>query len=267
MRSQGFFYRCWLLLAMLLFTCQVQASLSVKPAFLHMDLTKRNPSGVFTIANLSDEEQVYRARAMHFIVTESGTLMPADENEFSLAHWIKFNPKEFTLPPKSSRKVRFSVVNRTLSEPREYWGAIEFTPLKYTIMNSEDAYGHKMQVKVLSRILVPIYGLNDGINFSGSALNLRGINSNDMLQLSALIDNDGDGVLRLQGLWQVFRQGESEPLQHVDVKSFIVLPKLKRQMRAQLEQPLPPGNYELELLLTESRSKVDVSNRASFTIE
>ena len=267
MNVKGWCNRALLLCSLLLVACPGQASLSVKPAYLHIDLTQRNPSGVFTIANLSDEEQVYRARAMHFIVTETGTLLPADENDFSLAPWIKFNPKEFTLPAKSSRKVRFSIVNRSLTEPREYWGAIEFTPLAYATMNAEDAYGHQMQVKVLSRILVPIYGLNDGIRFAGAVSHLAGANSGNTLSLSGLIENSGDGVLRLQGKWQVFRKGEAEPLQEMVVKNFVVLPKLKRQIQAQLDAPLAPGNYQLKLLLDESRSHVGVSGQDYFTIE
>ncbi len=267
MKGYRFVRYCVAVLSMLVWMAQAQASLSVKPAFLHIDLTKRNPSGVFTIANLSDQEQTYRARAMHFMVTETGTLLPAEEDEFSLAKWIKFNPKEFTLPAKSSRKVRFSIINRNLKEPREYWGAIEFTPLAYETMKAEDEYGHELQVKVLSRILVPIYGLNEGIQFSGKIHNLNGANGNEAFHLSGVVDNDGDGVLRLQGQWQVFRKGEAEPIQNSEVMNFVVLPKLKRQIRAQLEQALDPGDYELELLLTESRSNVSVNNRADLIIE
>ena len=82
---------------------KVFASLSVSPAFLHIDLSKNNPSGTFTVSNLSNVEQTYRARSMHFEISKSGSIMPIEPNQFALEKFIKFNPKEFTLPAKSKR--------------------------------------------------------------------------------------------------------------------------------------------------------------------
>jgi len=246
---------------------KVNASLSISPAFLHIDLSKNNPSGTFTVSNLSNIEQTYRARSMHFEISNTGSILPIEPNQFSLANAIKFNPKEFTLPAKSKRKIRFTIINRNLREAKEYWGAIEFTPLKNFSMKAQDQAGHSMNVTVISRILVPIYGMGKKVKFKGTAEALMGVNDNNSLSLTGQVSNTGDGVLRLSGDWSIYKKGSKELLYSILVNKFVVLPQSKRQIKAKLDNKLDHGEYDIVLDLTEQRSDEQVMNHGVFTVE
>jgi|TARA_B110000908_G_scaffold172591_1_gene241081 hypothetical protein len=246
---------------------KTNASLSISPAFLHIDLSKTNPSGTFTVTNLSNIDQTYRARSMHFEISTSGSIVPIEPDEFSLAKAIKFNPKEFTLPAKSKRKIRFTIINRNLRDAKEYWGAIEFTPLKTFSMKAQDREGHSMNVTVISRILVPIYGMGKEVEFKGTVASLMGVKINDAVSLTGQVSNEGDGVLRLSGGWSIYQKGMKELLYSVPVKKFVVLPQSKRNIKALLDNKLNHGEYDIILDLTEQRSDERVMNRGVFSIE
>lgn len=255
------------ILCFILVSLNTDASLSISPANLHIDLSKNNPSGTFTVSNLSNVPQTYRARSMHFEISSTGSIVPIKPDQFSLAESIKFNPKEFTLPPKSTRKIRFTIISRNLKEPKEYWGAIEFTPLKNFSMKAQDKEGHMMNVTVISRILVPIYGMGKSVKFKGNIGSLMGVNINDDLSLAGQISNTGDGVLRLSGDWSIYKKGMKELLYTVPVNKFVVLPNSKRKINALIDNKLTPGEYKIVLDLTEKRSGEKVMNQGVFTIE
>ena len=255
------------ILCFMLMPLNTHASLSISPAYLHIDLSKNNPSGTFTVSNLSNVDQTYRARSMHFEISSTGSIVPIEPDQFSLAKAIKFNPKEFTLPPKSKRKIRFTIINRNLKDPKEYWGAIEFTPLKNFSMKAQDKEGHSMNVTVISRILVPIYGMGESVKFKGNVESLTGVKINDDLSLTGQISNTGDGVLRLSGNWSIYKKGMNELLYSIPVKKFVVLPQSNRNIKALLEENLNAGEYKIVLDLSEQRSGEQVNNQFFFTLE
>lgn len=235
----------------LLWTPPALASLGARPAYLFLDLSKGNPSGTFTISNLGNEKQTYRARAIHFELKENGSILPVKPDDYSLAKWIKFNPKEFTLPPKSSRIVRFTIVRdgRKLKQ-REYWGAIEFTPLSGASFSSAaDEKGRVMEFKVITALLIPIYGEMPGIVYGGRISDISAEQSKKTLQLSAMVENTGDGGLRTSGSWQIFAKGTGNLIKNIPVTPFLVLPKQRRHFTTNLEEHLPSGGYTVTLSL------------------
>jgi hypothetical protein len=257
-----------LLCATLLLTpIMAQANLGARPAYLFVNLEKQNPSGTFTISNLSDEEQTYRARAIHFEIQENGSIFPVAPDEYSLADWIKFNPKEFTLPPKSSRAVRFTIVrNIQKLKAREYWGAIEFTPLTGSNFSKEDGNGHTMEFKVITALLIPIYGEMPDISYNGQIKNITADQSKGRLRLSAMIKNSGEGGLRANGSWQIFEKGTGALVKQIPTSSFLVLPQQKRNLETYIDELLPIGNYTVTLLLKYEGDKT-LSGQGDVTLQ
>lgn len=256
-----------LLVSFLLFhSTIVSANLGARPAYVYVDLDKRNPSGTFTITNMSDKKQVYRAKATHFVVKPNGSVFPQAVDEYSLAKWIKFNPKEFSLPPKSSREVRFTIIRKKNIEQREYWGAIQFVPLQGTKYTQNDGEGREVSVQMLTNLLIPIYGSMDGTVHTGAIDKLSGEFIDDRLSLSATINNTGEGGLRLQGEWTVLEKTSGKEVLTQAISPFLVLPKQKRNLTILSADKIIPGNYIFRVQLTERDFDVLLSGQEEIEV-
>lgn len=236
-------------------TTHVFASIGARPAYVYVSLDKRNPSGTFTITNISDTKQVYRARTTHFMLNENGTALPVKPDKYSLANWIKFNPKEFTLPPKASRKIRFSIVNKHKLEPHEYWGAIEFTPLKGVIRNQKGKDGRNVGVELVTQLVIPIYGLKSGTSYHAEITDVLQYKKEKNNRLKATVHNLGEGGLRVSGAWQIYDKKTAKLVLTKPVGAFLVLPKQKRITEMLIKEALPPGEYSIMLQLKQNKPK------------
>lgn len=228
-----------------------RADLAAQPAFVFVKLDKRNPSGRFVLSNTGSTAQTFRARATHFLLTEDGSIMPVKPDEYSLAEWIKFNPKEFTLPPKSSRVIRFTVVqNGRNLRPHEYWGAIQFTPLTgATYTSKPDKSGRTVSVKVITDVLIPIYGEMHETVYGGRISDITAGQSKKELTMAAMIANTGGGGLRLSGDWKIYDAGTGDLVKTIPVKFLLILPKQKRHLKTTVADHLPAGKYSIMLSL------------------
>jgi hypothetical protein len=90
----------------------VWANIGIKPAFVEVTMDKGRPAGSFFVANLGEKEERFRINAVHFTYSETGVLRRSQKGDHSLAPWIFFNPRELTLPPKTSREPPVAVVAR-----------------------------------------------------------------------------------------------------------------------------------------------------------
>lgn len=245
-----------LLLLVLIQPFSAYAGLGARPAYLFVNLEKHNPSGTFTVTNVGNKSQTFRANAVHFAITEKGAVEPVKPDGYSLAKWIKFNPKEFTLTPHSSREIRYSIIRRHKLKPREYWGAIEFMPLKgqkYT--GKTDASGHKMSFQVLTALLIPIFGQTTGITYSGSVSDITAKDIKQKTGYTALVVNKGSGVLRLQGNLEILDKKTGANISTAKVGIFNVLPEQKRRIKIFGSDKLAKGLYTAIIRLKQSGPK------------
>ena len=244
-----------------------EAALVIEPALIKLELSQNRSSGAFTIRNTGDKEERYRAKAVHFILTPEGGLKEIGPDEHSLAPWVKFNPKEFVLPPKTSRVVRFSVLPEGKVRSREYWGAIEFMPLKGAKVVSQSDKGQSFDIEVLSVVLVPIYGYVEGTNYSGALKEIGFKKEKEKAYVYSTFLNTGDGVLRLSGACQVTDSAGSV-VDEIEMKSVVVFTGSERNEKALLKKSLPPGRYHARITLksTDPHSKVELSGEAEINL-
>lgn len=240
-----------LLVGCVFWPLRASADLGAQPGYIFVNLSKGNPSGRFIISNTGNEKQTFRARAMHFVLSKNGSIMPAKPDDYSLAEWIKFNPKEFTLQPKSSRIIRFTVVRDTSRLRRhEYWGAIEFRPLKGASFKSKtDKKGRRVEFKVISVLLIPIYGEMDGTVYGGRISHITAKQSKKHLTLAAVIDNTGGGILRATGSWEISSIKTGDLVKDIPVELVTVFPKGVRDFKTTVPDQIPAGRYSIKLLL------------------
>lgn len=182
---------------------QSEAALSIHPAYVELELNRGRPSEVITVTNLTDQEARYRAQILHFLYTEEGSVRQVPPDEHSLAEWTKLNPREFTLPPNGSRKIRLSIIPPKNLAPGEYWAAIEFEPLQGTITEAEDAEGRKVRLQVISSILVPIVGQVGDLRYDFDLKNLEAWKTESGIEIVAHLVNTGNARVALKGTYEI----------------------------------------------------------------
>jgi len=242
------------------------ATLAIQPAYINLTLTQKRVSGVFFIKNVGDTEERYRATAVHFVVGLKGGLQILPPDDYSLSKWIKFNPKEFVLPPKSSRMVRYSVIPQGKIKPREYWGAIEFRPLKGAKIVSKDKDGNSIGLEVLNVVLVPIYGLVAGTQFTGELTQVTAVQDKDAVHLTCTINNTGEGVLRFGGTYQI-TDPAGKLVKEDKIKLLVVFPKTQRIHEISIKDKLPSGKYKVQVKLQNANTNLELSGAANFDYE
>ena len=179
------------------------ADLSISPALLEVNLDKGRPAGQFIISNLGDEEERFRIGAMHFTLSHTGSVSRAEPDEHSLAPWIKFNPTEFTIPPRTQQAVRYVITPPQKLKTGEYWGAMELESLKTAKATSTDSDGREYQIEVVPSILVPIFGSVGSIRFRGNVKEVQIIPKEDKKMIVVKVENTGDGRLRVEGMYEI----------------------------------------------------------------
>lgn len=243
-----------------------QAAIVIDPALIKVPLTQKRISGVFYIKNVSDEEERYRATAVHFTVKDKGALSVIPPDEYSLAKWIKFNPTEFVLPPKTSRMVRYSIIPQGKLKDREYWGAIQFVPLKGKKFQTGNMDGQSMGVEVMTVILVPIYGMVKGTKFAGELKNVETKQEKEYIDLHSSVINKGEGILRLSGTCQVVNSA-GKVAKEIPLKRLVVFTKTERPFQARIQEKLPPDKYTVKVKLYNDDKSVVLANETTLVYE
>ncbi len=220
--------------------------IAVKPANVTLDLNKGRPSGQFVISNTGDTEERYRVRSTHFGYTLNGQLQLISPNHQSLATWVKFNPKEFTLPPNSKRVVRFVVLPRGKLTDGEFWGAMELESLNTDMITDTDQEGRKVSIKVVPSVLVPIFGRSGKINHKGMIDDIELKRIPDGSAISAQLTNTGLGRLFVRGHYSVINEDNVEVMSG-SMPRGLVLSGLSRRFESLSERELPSGRYQLRI--------------------
>ncbi len=245
---------------------KAEAALVIEPALIKQRLTQKRSSGSFYIRNVGDQEERYRATAVHFIVGEKGNLQVIQPDDHSLAKWIKFNPTEFVLPPKSSRMVRYSIIPQGKLKEREYWCAIQFMPLKGQKVTSKDNAGRDFSLEVMSIALVPIYGTVEGTKFSGQLTSVEVKQEKDKIEIFFLVKNTNEGILRLSGVCQIV-DSNGKMVKEVVLKRVVVFPQKDRLTDLDVQENLVSGKYTVRIILYSKEEKVSLTREASFIYE
>lgn len=245
-----------------------KAALIIEPALIQIDLTQKRSSGTFVIKNTGDKEERYRAKAVHYIFTPEGAIKRVAPDEYSLAEWIKFNPKEFTLPPKSSKAVRYSVIPQGKLKTHEYWCAIEFVPLEHAQYKTSDDKGRTFNIAIVSVIMVPIHGLMEGVQYSGEIKRIYVEKSKKGdLYLHCAVANTGGGALGFQGTYTITDSSGNKVVDQAPF-SVEVYPGSERISKTKINTELASGKYSVQINLTSnsSRANISLSDESEFTI-
>ena len=180
------------------------SGIGIKPAYVEVNMDDRRPAGRFIITNAGDEQERYRVNAIHFTYSPMGGLTQSPTGQFSLAPWIRFNPKEIVLPPKTQVAVRFAVVPRGKLQQGEYWAAMELESLNVTIATSKNEETQRsVKLKTISTIMVPIFGIVGDVEYAGVIESMDFTAHEDKVYVKALVAATGNGRIGAKGMYEI----------------------------------------------------------------
>ncbi|MBU1071741.1 DUF916 domain-containing protein, partial [bacterium] len=243
-----------LALCLLILSTPAAASLSVQPAFVELDLSKGRPAKVVTVTNVSDQELRYRAETVHFVYTAGGSFETVEPDAQSMASWIKFNPREFTLAAGESRSIRLTVVAPKNLDDGEYWAALRFEPLVGLVSKSEVTDGKSVAIEVRTNILVPIVGRKGDLVFQCSLTDLKAWRSDQGFAVVASVANTGNGRARVVGTCEVL-DADGNPVADGPLGEDTILAGGERRFERLLAGDYPPGAYTVRVRCTSKNFK------------
>jgi len=240
------------------------AGISISPAVISVDLDKQaRPAGEFVIRNTGDTTERYRIMASHFEIGRGGELNKVEPNENSLANWIKFNPREFTLPPKSRRSIRFVVIPEgRIADRREYWCFMELESLVQNEATATDSLNRTMTVRVVPSILVPIFAKKGKVPY-GAEISKSTISGEAAPRIESVLVNTGRGHLFVDGVFEVL-DASGDIIQEGGMGRTYLMPGNERMFRAGLRDDLPEGEYVVRLEYSSSQLSDPVRDEISF---
>lgn len=247
--------------------------IGVSPPRMEIDMNARNSrSNTITISNLSDKPVEMKAYVRNWAMNEKNQLQDIASSENSLDKWIIFTPSRFTIAPRKTQTVRFSIRPKTKPEPGEYRAVIyleEAVPA-----SSPDADS----INTVGRVGVVIYGHAGEIKRIGT-LNSVSVDTKPN-QVKAVFDvsNRGNAHIRMDGQFAIWRAAKypgakaTQSLPGVGnpnaklpadvvkaglIETVPVLPRNDRKIVLPLIEKLPPGNYVLDINASLSGTAVD----------
>ncbi len=182
----------------------LKASIAIKPAFVEVNMDAGRPSGAFLISNMGDKEERFRVNAVHFVYSEKGSLDVSPTGQYSLAPYIRFNPRELTLAPKTQRAVRFAIVPKGKLTEGEYWAAMELESLAVNeAVSKNEETGRSVKLKTITTIMVPIFGTVGKPTYEGQIKDLQIQVEKGEIVLKALVATTGTGRLGIRGTYEI----------------------------------------------------------------
>lgn len=253
------------LIGVCLWTAGLRADIAIKPAFVEVNMEEGRPSGTFLVSNLGDKEERFRVNALYFNYTEEGGLKRSQAGDYSLAAWIRFNPRELTLAPGTQRAVRFAIVPRGKLEAGEYWAAMELESLAVNEMLSKDEKsGRSVKVKVMTTIVAPIFGTVGKTSYAGQVKDIQVQVENGAVVLKALIAATGSGRLQVNGGYEIV-DASGKTVDSSPFAAGYVFRGAQRWFTRKITTAVPKGQYTVRVSVGSPHLEQPVEREAAIT--
>lgn len=231
------------------------AKIGVQPAYVMLNLEKGRPAGRFVVTNYGESEERYRIHAKHFNFSKTGGLQLISPDKNSLAPWVKFNPKEFNLPPKSKRTIRYVIVPKKKLKKGHYWAAMELESLQTRKISRKDDKGRQFNLQVIPSILVPIFGTFGKVDHRGTLEGVQLIKDKaGVATIRALVRNTGTGTLPIRGKYEILDRA-GEQVAEGPIGFGYILPFSDRSFSSRIQKDLQETQYTVKVEYTSKHLK------------
>lgn len=248
-----------------LFTGTLRANIGVKPAFVEVQMDKGRPSGAFLISNLGNKEERFRVNAVHFTYSEKGTLEVSPNGQFSLAPYIRFNPRELTIAPKTQRAVRFAIVPQGKLVEGEYWAAMELESLAMNeTVAKNDETGRSVKLRTITTIMAPIFGTVGKPAYEGDVKDVQVQVEKGETVLKALVASTGNGRLGIRGRYEIL-DASGVPVNSGSLGAAYVLRGAQRWLTQKIDAGTPANQYTVKVSFEAAHLKQPLAKESLVT--
>ena len=248
-----------------LLTGTLHGNIGVKPAFVEVNLDEGRPAGTFLISNMGDKEERFRINAVHFTYSEKGALDVSPAGKYSLAPYIRFNPRELTLAPKTQRAVRFAIIPREKLVEGEYWAAMELESLAVNeAVAKDEATGRSVKLKTVTTVMAPIFGSVGKTTYEGQVNDLQVQVENGETVLKALVTSTGTGRLGIVGNYEIL-DSSGTTLSSGPLGAAYVLRGAKRWLTKKIDTGTPNEQYDIKVSFKAAHLEQPLAKEARIT--
>lgn len=236
------------------------ADLSVAPTYMQLEAEKVQTTGFLVVGNTSDNPIRVRASITSFTYDENGNFIRQETgNKWDLSSYVRFSPKEVTIPPKSNRRIRFAALMPPSLPDGEYRVAIFVETLSAQNVNQEE---NVYRVNFLTRIGSAIYVKKGNLE---PDLKVKQVFFNqEKKELRLTVANQGTATAKTLINWQL-SQNNQEIIKGTGGASFLPEKTVNALLTPESKKALDlkPGTYQLtgELIWVDDSQK-----KQSFTV-
>jgi P pilus assembly chaperone PapD len=162
----------------------------------------------------------------------------------SCASWIQFNPVEFNLAPKQSLRVRYSIATPLdLSSEHRAMMFFQSRPLPTKGTNN-------IELMVSTRVACKVFiAPTEPMSRQGKIADME-MTSQSGGKVKVAFENTGTSTFRVQGKVEARgADGKLVATSDLGPAKAQVLPGTQRDLWAQWDNPLPPGDYRIKAIL------------------
>lgn len=179
------------------------------------------------------------------VVVEGGTL------DSTLSGWIKFNPRQFTVGPRETQIVRFTIKIPGDATPGERRGMITF---EQTVPYTDQLAGATARVQVTSTIYVAVLPIERTCELVKSEI--RFDDKPSLTTIAIDLSGTGNGHFRGTGVYEIFKDGEQDRFIRGAFEPLVVMPQVTTRFFGAWKGRLEPGKYKVVVTITSEEHQV-----------
>lgn len=186
--------------ALILFPGAAKAQMSVSPLVIEAKAERGQAQGIITVTNTSNTPSRVRVYAEPFTYSRDNGFQTLPSSPSDLTNYLQFSPRELTIQPGESRRVR--LISRLAPNlPDGEYRAVVFNE---TLTEAKDGAGNN--VALVARIGVTLYVRKGNVS-PNLAVDNASFNP-EQKQIQLLIRNSGEATVRPSVNWTL-RRGEN----------------------------------------------------------
>lgn len=228
------------------------SALLVEPARFVLQIEPgQRDGGAITVTNSSSTTVRYLSTVQDWVFDAKGvlTILPAKSTSASIANWVKFNPREFTLSPNGRQIVRFSISVPKNTAAGERRGVIFFSPA-----------AKSAGLSVKTQVGVVIYAAIKPVTRTFEVgLPKASLNSTKQAEVNIELAATGNAHCRLNGKFKL-SEPSGKVVEEGEITEKLILPGERRTITVSGNKELTAGSYRLHLEL-ESYGTTNVFRR------
>ena len=178
-----------------------QAQVGVSPLVIETQAQRGQAQGTLTIRNPTDQPSRARIYTEAFTYDRATGFKVLSESEQDLSPYLRFSPREMTIPPNESRRVRF-IAQLPPDSPEGEYRTVMFTE---TLIEATDS--QQNSVGIQARIGATVY-----VRVGDVAPELQveeGRYNSEQQAVELLVSNAGKASARVKVDWQLSQNGET----------------------------------------------------------